>query len=334
MSYATTCLTDFIGLEGCGTATPDSGLFVNILPGISLKSVDKTADSEQVNYAGVWADVQLRAGKRFFTDLRSELSKRYQIKSATDIVDIGDRVDTTITTGAAAKYRGIFVDLDGFQDNNYIRSNLQQINVQRIRIYLSVASNPTIKIFNAITGAVLFTGAVTGGVVGWNEVEVYEKYTARKIFIAYDSTAIAGVNLPIINTGCCDADCDSIIYGGESSITSTVKESGITKANDSFGLSACYDVQCTYEAFVCCHKEIFANALLYLLGSQLLFELQYSPRINFYTTINAQKAKDLRIEFEAIYKDELMQAMNGINLNTSDCCLECNNQVIIKNSMP
>ena len=334
MSYTNNCLQDLIGLEGCGTAVPDSGLYVNQLPGISLKSVDKTADSEQVNYAGVWSDVQIRASKRFFSDLRAELSKRFKIKSITSAVDIVDRVDTTITTALAAKYRGLFVDLDGFQDNGYAVSNFQQINVQQIRIYLSVASNPVVKIFNGITGAQLYTHTVTGGAIGWNDIDVYEKFTARKIFIAYDSTLITSVNLPITETGCCNANCDSLIYGGESAIATTVKESAITKGNDSFGLSVCYDVQCTYDAFVCCHKEIFVNALWYLLGSQLLFELQYSPRINFYTTINAQKARELRTEFEAIYKDELMQAVSGVNLNTGDCCIECNDQVLIKESMP
>lgn len=333
MSYATNCLIDFIGLEGCGTAVPDSGLHVNSLPGISLKSVDDTADQEQVTFASVWADVQLRATRRFFTDLRTELSRRFKIKSASQLVDIGEVLGST-TTAASAKYRGLFIDLDGFTSTSYVQSNFQQINISTIRIYLLAAVNPVVKIFDAITGTQLFTHTMTGGAIGWNTIDVYEKFTARKVFIAYDSTLAIGSNLNIENTGCCNDECGSIIYGGESSIASTVKEASITKGNDSFGLSVCYDIQCTYDAFVCCHKELFANPLWYLLGSQLLFELQYSNRINYYTTINAQKAKELRAEFELIYKDELTQVVSGLNMNTLDCCLECNDQVVIKNSMP
>ena len=43
------CFTDFILVRGaCGTATPSSGLYINDLPGISLRRGANVADEEQV----------------------------------------------------------------------------------------------------------------------------------------------------------------------------------------------------------------------------------------------------------------------------------------------
>ena len=73
------CLDSWIGIRGCGTATPGSGQWINTLPGISLESIDRIADSEQITYSGVWADVQEEAANRFYTDFVYELSLCYQL---------------------------------------------------------------------------------------------------------------------------------------------------------------------------------------------------------------------------------------------------------------
>lgn len=73
------CLIDYIGIKVCGNETSPSGQFINSLPGISLESVDKIADSEQITYAGVWKDVQAEAANRFYLDFINQLLKCYEI---------------------------------------------------------------------------------------------------------------------------------------------------------------------------------------------------------------------------------------------------------------
>lgn len=82
------CMRDYIGLKICGTETSESGLFINSLPGISLESIDKIADSEQVTYAGVWADVQTESAARFYIDVINELTKCYQLQPYCDYEDL------------------------------------------------------------------------------------------------------------------------------------------------------------------------------------------------------------------------------------------------------
>lgn len=76
-----TCFTDYIGLSLCAGAyeSPPSGIYINSLPGLSMESLDKIADQEQVNYLGVWTDVQANAQPEFFIDVRAEISKCYQL---------------------------------------------------------------------------------------------------------------------------------------------------------------------------------------------------------------------------------------------------------------
>lgn len=83
-----TCLDNYIGLLICGTETSASGMHINSLPGISLESIEKIADSEQISYAGVWRDVQAEAQARFYVDVITEITKCYQIQPYCDYEEI------------------------------------------------------------------------------------------------------------------------------------------------------------------------------------------------------------------------------------------------------
>lgn len=73
------CFTGYIGILGCNSQEPGSGLYINSLPGITLEMVDGIADSEQITYLGVWNDVQKRSILRFRTLLMARINECYQI---------------------------------------------------------------------------------------------------------------------------------------------------------------------------------------------------------------------------------------------------------------
>ena len=80
-----TCYDNLIGILGCNTVTPESGLYINSLPGITLEKVDSIADHEQKTYLGVWADVKQRAIMRFRTQLMAGLNNCYQINERSTV---------------------------------------------------------------------------------------------------------------------------------------------------------------------------------------------------------------------------------------------------------
>lgn len=75
------CFIDFVGLSYCAGIyeQPGSGLYLNSLPGISIESIDKIADSEQVTYLGVWDDVQKSAVAQFRIDVLAEIKKCFKL---------------------------------------------------------------------------------------------------------------------------------------------------------------------------------------------------------------------------------------------------------------
>lgn len=81
-----TCLVDYIGLQNCGGVyeQSESGLYINSLPGISLESIEKIADAEQVTYKGVWDDAQTEAMVRFKIDFIAEVTRCYKINKECD----------------------------------------------------------------------------------------------------------------------------------------------------------------------------------------------------------------------------------------------------------
>lgn len=82
-----TCFTNHIGLFYCAGGvydTPASGIFLNSLPGISIENIDKIADSEQVTYLGVWADVQAFALAQFRLDVINEMRNCFQLNKTCD----------------------------------------------------------------------------------------------------------------------------------------------------------------------------------------------------------------------------------------------------------
>lgn len=94
-----TCLIGYIGFQACGGIyeAPASGLYINSLPGISLESIDKIADSEQVTYLGVWGDAQTEAAIRFKTDFIAEVTKCYKITRECDYEQfVCDNIDTLV----------------------------------------------------------------------------------------------------------------------------------------------------------------------------------------------------------------------------------------------
>lgn len=83
------CLLDYIGFINCSSADASpSGLYINTLPGISLESVDKIANSEQVTYLSVWNDAQAEASIRFKIDFMKAINECYTLSGKCDYEDM------------------------------------------------------------------------------------------------------------------------------------------------------------------------------------------------------------------------------------------------------
>jgi len=344
------CYKGHILVQGCTTTTPNSGIFINQLPGIELEMIDKIADEQQADFNGVFDDVEERAVRRFKTDINAEFKKRYKLKNITQSIDLEREIDSASTTAAAAQYRGFTLELDR-TDDNFAYSNLQTIHIQTLSLFFTSLNATTIKVFDILTGTELFTQAVPApSSTGFTTIDIYQTFSERRIFVAYDATNLSGVNFDIVDLrnainrrqDDCNVACFSCggssntnaeLRAGSATIATTITESDITFGDDLFGLSGVWGVACSFDSFVCNNKEQFTTAFWYLLGIELMNERLYSSRLNEFTAFDRNKAKELRNMYEVKYRGgtiddiehegELTLAIDGIDLNLNDYCLIC-----------
>lgn len=332
------CLEDYIGIRGCEDSEPESGLYINDLPGLSMEAIDKVANSEQRTYLGVWTDVKRRALKRFITLTRNWMGLRYQIRNLTQSANLGRLVNNSgaLATAAAAEQRGFAFWLS--DDTNYRISNLHVVHIQELALYLNTAVNTTVKIYNITDrngeqyyGDLEFTYSLTG-VQGWNRIPVNMNIKADLgIWAVYDSTNINSVSLTVPDSCCdyCSCLCEQYSCCGASVQGITVPNlfnAAITKGTNTFGLSGIVSLQCSWDQFICDNRQNFSTALWYLHGYEYLYERLYTTRLNKFTTIDLEKAKVLRDEFWKIYNEEMESALSGVYIK-EDCCVDCNAQV-------
>lgn len=317
---------------------------------MELNLLDSIANDEQVNYVGVWADIQDTAARRFRNDVIAEFNRKYKIKNLTQSIDIEKKIDTATTTAAAAQYRGFIVELNDATDL-YVNSNLQTIYIQYLYLYLSAPVNTTVRVFDLDEEVQLSSFAVTGA-AGWNTVNVLTNYGKRRLFIAYDSTAITSVTQNIsdlenaVNCDSCGSDyylwydtfCNNCGFKIQAASAAIADPYTVTEGDNTFGLSGVFSIGCTYENIICNNLRLFENAWMFVLGSTVMDYKLYTTRLNEFTAFDRNKAADLKKLFEAQYRGgmdandikysgELYNAIDGINLNLNDCCLECNQSI-------
>lgn len=104
-------------------------------------------------------------------------------------------------------------------------------------------------------------------------------------------------------------------------------------------LNKCYRItdKTVVECLVCESRELFAVALWYLHGVEIMIERTSSTRLNWLTTIDLDKAEKLKAEYFAEFQASLADAVSSMNPSDSDCitgCLECNDSVRWKEQTP
>ena len=326
------CLQDYIGLQGCGNETPGSGKYLNDLPGIELRQVQEIANEDEISFSGVWEKVQKRALAIFEKDVRKAFMRKYNLKGVTQSLNLGKVIDTSTVKLASAQYRGVAIELNEATDE-YVDSIFQVIHIQKIKIYVPTAETYNVRIYDLDTEEQLFTESRTTTGAGWDEINIEDYYdSSRRIFIAYDCTSIDSVKLDIdkFNLDCFNK-CQSRLRGATAS-TSTPTEIEYD-TNNTHGLSLVYSIRCKYDVVVCNNKDVFTEALLYLMGSEFMLWQNTSSRTTRWTMLDNKQSKYMQKYFRAVYEGgifdeieftgELPDAVNMINLKESDCCIDC-----------
>lgn len=325
------CLTDYIGVLGCGANEPDSGIYVNSLPSINLRQLNGIADAEQENFTGVWNDIQTRSQNKLLVDVSTRLRKRYKLNSFIESFKLSEIINP-LSFLPLNEERGFSYDTQNWGYNT-LKSQFFLINVEYIKLNLSfVTTNPIlIQVIDFDSQKVLFSKSllVANQIIGWNLIKVNKSFLNQRVKFVYDATEVVSVSTPqdlLISHGC---GCFNSHCGGK---LEGIK--GATVGNDSFGLVAKISLACTYEPLICMNKEIFSSPFLYLLGSEIMIERIYTERLNEFSTVGKEEAKELNNYFQSQYELGMENVISGISVSLNDCCIDCNNALRITEQTP
>lgn len=335
-------------MRGCEDEEPESGLFINDLPGVTLESITKSASTDTVTYRAVIDEIERRVIKKFVTRISNKLKEKYRIKSITESFNLLRYVNQTDNqTAADDNWRGFTIELAPQSTNHYVASAFQSIYIKELRLFLKdvVVGAIALKVFDLDSGEVLGTYTIAEPAQGWNTVTVNTGFNHYRLFVAYDATlvnsAYQAVPIQSLNSFCdcaCDLygdDCEARIRGGISSaLSDTLTNDDISYDLNTYGLSGIFTIGCTYENLICNNRQVFATSLWYLMGVELMIERLYSNKLNRYTTVDLKQVGELKDYFQAEFDNEMEIAVGGITLDTADCCIECNAPIQVVESIP
>ena len=327
------CLKGYVGIKGCSTADePVSGLYVNELPGINLKSIVQIADGDQKTYLKVWADVQKRALRRFSVMLTAYFKTQYKIKLLFDRIRVGESLDYSNIQPMADQWKGIRISINPNSDMPKV-SPFITVCFTNMQFY-SATSQAGVK-FAIFNNQTIIKEYVRDLEQGLNDLKFEYCIPANEIMtesgIAVDANTVETVEASIGDAGGCGSCSCSISNCCSGNISGVIRDN-VTKLwtiqeNNAHGFRGFVSMECKYDGLVCANKDVFASALWYLLGEEMMIERIYSDTINKYTTVGLKEAKELRDYYKEQVAEELTHVTEGIDLNRGDCCLECNDQV-------
>lgn len=313
---------------GCGSADPESNRYINSLPGMPLEAIDKIASSDKKTFLAVWNSVEDRAISKFSTRLISAFKSKYKIKSVRQSFDLGRIIDNSSLTATDTDYAGGLIDLS-IANSDYVKSNLMMVSFQSLAVYVTTVPTVAVpvKIYNDTTKEILFETTIpVDTAVGWYNIKVNKLLDAEKLAFVYKTTEFEAVKLelsPLVLNNFCSCisayGCNGSLAGIRASDSTYITSD---TGSDTFGISAVFSVVCKYDKLICNNRAHFTDALWYLMGAEMMIERLYSPRKNYWT-INDEDAKELVALYQTEFEKEMEVAIDGIDLDMSDCCLEC-----------
>jgi hypothetical protein len=329
------CLNDYIGIRWCGgSASAPSSLYINDLPGLSIKQFNSITDEENGTFLSVWNTVQNRAERRFALDVREAMGAKYRLKSLAQGVNLGREItDVTTTEYANSDHLGFTIELTQ-EDHQFINSPLQAIHIQSLSWYHAAVPDTgksyRIEIRDLDTLEVLFqVDDVLGLSSEWVHIEVNETFYKSSLAPSFRLACIIDnaeqysfvstvLNPPIQLDGCCNAR-----------VMGLVNLNPLEQTSDTYGMTGVFSIVCDWTSLICQNKNLFSRAFWYLCGIEFLTELIYSTTLSKWTTIGMNQMKDLRAEYEVEYQKSLKQVADGMYLDC-DCCLDCASPVQIR----
>lgn len=119
------------------------------------------------------------------------------------------------------------------------------------------------------------------------------------------------------------ADSEQVTYAG---VYRDVQTNALAQFNlDVRGeINKCHTVNkdCDYDELICANAELLYLAWKYLLGVHVMIVRRYSPRLNWFTTVTLEDAKELQNMYQLEYESALKAAVNLLDVSSCELCCD------------
>ncbi len=322
------CFTNIIGINKlCTPVVPESGLYVQDLPGITLDVANAATDEET------------QSGIALINE-KIEFAKNAIIKDAIDFLLPKVKTGSLIESDTIGVYKESLdkVALEaGYLTGKKVKIQnypYLEFYIESLSVKLDAVVTDTIYIYDLLSNTVLDSFAFTS--VSGVPVEVFVKKSYKtngqklSLFIGYPSSLAGSYITNLHLTGCngCSGGYSNryASFNDVKILSASQKiEANLVSANTN-GLSINYSLSCSVESFICKMAKLFAWAILHKTGAELMRELQFSRRLNSIVIIDKKDHIALREEFDAEYAKSMQRILENIRI-PNDACFECNQRV-------
>lgn len=301
-----------IGIKDFDSCTnPESNLFINDLPGITLRTAAKiTSEEYQSGQALLKHSIDM-AVKHVYNEFTQQLQPYFNSNSIVEARQI-DVFGSEIIP-AAALDRGIII--------KRWRSELANIFIHEIYIKAKQSGNISVKIIDGCETTTKTIAVVADCVT---KARIDYKATEEEVKIVFDQTSFDVYGCSIVNNyGFNDCRCGSWASKG----LFVTGWNGSAEQSKCFGLGVYASVKCDFENIFCALLDQLYFVLWYKAGIIFLQELLYSDRVNAVTMFTKERAKELIEGFNEEYKIKYNQAVLNAKLfisGTKGECIACN----------
>lgn len=319
------CLFDYIGL--IDVTTPTSGKYLNRLQGIDTNQLDLIRNDETYTIEDAWDDIQNRAIDEFEQRLQEWGAKFYRNRSYTSNIVTGQYdEDVAVSTGSS---------LAGWQfDGHFGYYKNMKLTIQNVRLYATNSVNSNIFIYNSSTGDLLETIPFVFQADTINEIPILKSYAAweyPRLFICYDESEVQTIKASDLFYQYTFDTSEGRVASG-----SPVKKANINGVGSGGqGMIVTYNIDCSLDNWVCQRLDLFTTPFMYLLGYEFCQERLYSDRINRYTLLNRERARELGDYFLERFNVQLRETLNALTIDFgADFCFRCDREVNFKTQLP
>lgn len=287
-----TCFGDnYIGIRGeCDATTPDSGIYVNDLPGVTLELASSLATAENVKGVTLLRQYEHEAIRKVWRDIKTKLSNQITIDNIIDQRQVGvheNEIDQIKYLATVAADVGIKIQKTDCDPYTAIRVNYIDIRAN------TTLSGKTLTITDGLTPG-CDTKTFTFDITPCKKVRIYTAFTAfsGNVFVTVDGSDIDLEDMSIYSNGCaCRNSCSCSTYG-----CFTVDGwNGTSEVTQSYGMTANVSCVCSGSEFLCAVKDEIAEAVQMRMGILIAQDLLTSKRCNFMVKNSAEDAKNMLI---------------------------------------